>query len=231
MLWVLLWKCETLKLFATSSFSFCRLSAAISPIRVSPTEVDQVDQEWSAVHTITWNQVFRQKIILEKLNLGMSTQLELAPHSWEANSSCFAANSFTPSANDHLLIIFFLKIYFLLRFDKYCNFLQSFHLQSTSFCILGEKHHAEIFAFEVLHRSCPGVALCCDPWRWLGFLLSLYLEYQPQKNLGQQELTWISPSALLCPLCAIMRSHGGNVILYLKCFNLMLQSSKTYGFF
>ena len=148
----------------------------------------------------------------------MSTQLELAPHSWEANSSCFAANSFTPSANDHLLIIYL-----------FCNFLPSFHLQWTSFCILWEKHHAEIFAFEVLHRSCPGVALCCDPWRWLGltFLLSLYLEYQPQKNLGQQELTWISPSALLCPLCAIMRSHGGNVILYLKCFNLMLQSSKT----
>ena len=70
MLWSLLWKCETLKLFATSSLSFCRLSAAISPIRVSPTEVDQVDQEWSAVHTITWNQVFRQKLILEKLKSG-----------------------------------------------------------------------------------------------------------------------------------------------------------------
>merc|ERR1719397_574366 len=59
----------------TSSFSFCRLSAAISPISVRPTEVDQVDQEWSAVHTIT-------------------------PHSCEANFSCCAANSFTPSAND-----------------------------------------------------------------------------------------------------------------------------------
>ena len=41
--------------------------------------------------------------------------------------------------------------------------IDKFPLQSTYFCILGEKHHAEIFAFEVLHRSCPGVALCCDP--------------------------------------------------------------------